>query len=101
MKYLFAAVAIWLFFAEACNKENSPALPEASTQNTTPAALPESVFEETYDSLSLELCSRVYNSEKGLEAVKKKRWPEVPPPEKIYRVKAIDPVHWKSHNPPE
>lgn len=98
MKYIFALFAI-VFFLFQCNKEREQPAPENS-QNTATTPVPASALQWKVDSLTGELCFRVYNSEKALETLKKKRWPNVEQPTPI-PMRATDPMYYKSHNPPE
>lgn len=102
MKYLFTILAAWFLCFGACLKENNvQEVPEAQ-KVSQPISTPQNHLDRTFDSLSNELCCRVYFSEQQLNKLKKKRWPNS---ERltIEPIRAIDPVYCnsKSNNPPE
>lgn len=103
MKYLFLIAVLWFALFEACHKETNEATPNTAKAEKVALNTPEkSHLETTFDSLSNELCCRVYFSEQQLNKLKKKRWPNS---ERltIQPIRAIDPVYCnsKSNNPPE
>ena len=103
MKYLFLIAFVWFLFFESCNKETpcEQEVPEKTTL-AQPLKATQNLLDKTYDSLSTELCCRVYLSEQQLNALKKKRWPNSETL-MIIPMRSIDPVYCntKSNNPPE